>query len=240
ARLWLAQGRLLQAVRWARDRAPRVDGRLDARREPEYTTLARVLIAQGKPSQALGLLERLLQAAEAEGRPGGVVEILALRAPALYADGARSRALTVLQRALALAEPEGYVRTFVDEGAPMLALLTRLQSSADGSAPAGLDRAYLARLLDAFGSARGSTVTGGGAPAPRRPPRAARGEREREVLRLLAAGLSNGQIARELVVAVGTVKWHVKNIYAKLQVHNRTQAVARATELQLLPFSGGA
>ena len=136
--------------------------------------------------------------------------------------------MTALERALSLAEPEGYVRTFVDEGAPMAALLRRAASR--GVAPA-----YVSKLLDAL-DAEADTKS---MPADSTSPVAQRleeplSERELEVLRLVASGLSNREVAQELVLATGTIKKHINNIFTKLNVRSRTQAAAQARELGLL------
>ena len=136
--------------------------------------------------------------------------------------------MTALERALSLAEPEGYVRTFVDEGAPMAALLRRAASR--GVAPA-----YVSKLLDALEAEapmrRGSTGPASPVAQPLEEPLS---ERELEVLRLVVDGLSNRDIAQELVLATGTVKKHINNIFTKLNVRSRTQAVSQARELTLL------
>ena len=134
--------------------------------------------------------------------------------------------MAALERALTMAEPEGYVRTFVDEGAPMAALLRRAASR--GVAPA-----YVSKLLDALDAEaqmrRGSTALASPTAQPLEEPLS-----EREVLRRIAAGLSNRDIAQDLVLATGTVKKHTNNIFTKLGVRSRTQAVAQARELGLL------
>ncbi len=136
--------------------------------------------------------------------------------------------MAALERALTMAEPEGYVRTFVDEGAPMAALLRRAASR--GVAPV-----YVSKLLDAL-DAEAPMRRGpiGPASPTARPLEEPLSEREREVLRLIAAGLSNRDIAQELVLATGTVRKHINNIFGKLNVRSRTQAAAQARELGLL------
>jgi LuxR family maltose regulon positive regulatory protein len=127
--------------------------------------------------------------------------------------------MDALARALLLGEPEGYVRTFVDLGAPMGELLR-------GAAHRGIRTGYVGRLL-----ARAPAEPVPAASSPLIEPLS---DRELEVLRLIAAGLSNREIAQKLVITPGTAKWHANNIYGKLGVHSRTQAVALARELGLL------
>ena len=237
ARLWLVQGNLAAAVRWAQGSTLSVDDELSFQREFEHATLARVLIAQDKPGEALRFLERLLGAAEADERVGSLIGILALEALALQAAGDVAEAVNALAGALSLAEPEGYVRTFVDEGAPMAALLLRvLETQKEGrltTTLANISPEYISKLLAA--------IDGKTAPPTRMSPRRTAGslveplsERELEVLRLIASGASNRDIARKLFVSLATVKTHINNTYRKLEVHTRTQALARATELKLL------
>ena len=231
AQLELAQGNVVAAIHWADGSDLSVDDDdLSYPREGEYLALARVRIAQGREDPAapllqdvLRLLERLQRSAEAKARQGSVLEILVLRALALATQGDRTSALSTLQQALVLAEPEGYIRLFVDEGVPMLVLLR--QAQARGVAPE-----YVAALLAAFGALHLPDAALPTSSALLEPLT----EREREVLQLLAAGASNGEIARRLVLSVGTVKKHVSNICGKLDVHSRTQAIARARILHLL------
>ena len=152
--------------------------------------------------------------------------LLALKALALQARGESTAALVPLAKSLALAQPAGYVRTFVDEGAPMARLLR--QAAARGIAPE-----YTARLLAALGPYPGDEVAPGTPPGPAGLVEPL-SERELEVLQLVATGLTNREIAGELVVAIGTVKAHVHNITGKLGARNRTEAVARAREFRLL------
>jgi len=185
------------------------------------------------------LLDRLLADSKAKARLHSAIEILTLQALALQAQGDRSAALIVLEQALVLAEPKGYVRIFVDEGAPMAALLQEAHTR---------DRMpnYVTKLLAAFPEQTRrhadkemgnlSEVSVCVSPSLRVSQSLVEplSEREREVLRLVAAGLSNQEIAARLIVGVSTVKKHINNIFGKLAVRSRTQALARARELNLL------
>jgi LuxR family maltose regulon positive regulatory protein len=231
ARLALKLEEVDAAQAWAQEHltrprdAPGYPGYL---RQLESTTLARVLLAQGKPERAADILTPLLQPAEASGRTGDLVELLALSARAMDASGTSEQAVTLIQRALALAEPEGYIRLFVDEGLPLKALISRSLSQFRKKPQAGHKRliAYVARLVAAFSGKPADH-------APRAMPEAL-SARELEVLTLIAGGCSNGQIAGKLFISLGTVKRHVNNIFGKLEVGSRTQAVARARNLGLL------
>jgi LuxR family maltose regulon positive regulatory protein len=232
ARLALLQGDLQRAGHWADSSNLRPDDDLSYPRECEYLTLVRVRLAQGRhdPSgpalrDALHLLDRLLASAEAGMRTDSVIEILILRALALEVQGQHTGALAALERALTLAEPEGYVRRFVDEGAPMAALLRK-------ACARGLKSDYAAQLLAHAGVPAQPEIS----PPPSAIPhlREALTERELEVLRLLAAGRSNQEIAEELIIAVGTVKRHINSIMGKLQSQSRLEAVARARDLHLV------
>ena len=239
ARLLLARGEVAEAAQWTRERGLGVTDEPGYPREGEYLVLARVLLARQEPDQALTLLEWLYAQAAEQQRTGSVIEVRALQALALAARGDQIAGLTALAEALALAGPEGYVRVFVDEGVPMARLLARLavaQRSGQDTPRATVPPDYLDRLARPFQP--------GGAPAARPATRVAAGaeglveplsDRELQVLRLLAAGRSNRQIADELVVVVDTVKKHVGHILDKLGAANRTQAVARARALDLLP-----
>jgi len=243
ARLLLAQGDVLPAAEWAEAAGLRPADEPDYPREPEYLMLARVLLAQNEPGPALTLLERLLAAAASQERTGSIIEIQALRALALAARGDHARALGALTEALALAGRYGYVRVFADEGAPMHALLTRLPAARPGSGQPGaarpMDPGHLAVILRACGQpeAGPSPRAGAAAAAPglTQPLTEPLTDRELEVLRLLAAGRSNQQIARGLFLALDTVKKHVTHILGKLGAANRTEAAARARQLGLIP-----
>jgi LuxR family transcriptional regulator, maltose regulon positive regulatory protein len=197
-------------------------------RESERISLARLLVAREDYDEALRLLGSLRETAD--GR-SSVIEILVLRASALWAGGKREEAVSTLAEALVLAEPEGYVRTLVDEGPPMAELLSAVLQAQQRERLDPVERIpahYLRKLLAASErDAQGTASTAAGLAEPL-------SERELEVLQLIAAGKTNRRIASELFVSVGTVKTHINNLYRKLDAHSRTQALARATELNLL------
>jgi LuxR family transcriptional regulator, maltose regulon positive regulatory protein len=206
-------------------------------REREHLVLARLLIARGASARALPLLDRLHAAAVMQGRTGSAIEVRVVQALALEAASKPDCALDALEDALALAAPEGYVAVFVDEGTPMTDLLRRLVSSVQrGSRPrSGNEQVeYAIRLLSAAPRPRDElaspAVRISGAPVLIEPLT----EREAEVLLLLAEGLANREIANRLVVTVDTVKKHLTHIFGKLDAASRTQAIARARELNLL------
>jgi LuxR family maltose regulon positive regulatory protein len=226
ARIWIAQGRLGEALGWARERGLSVADDLSYLREFEHITLARVLLARYQDEraersiqEATRLLERLLRAAEEGQRTGSVIEILVLQSLAHQARCDIPAALASLRRAVTLAEPEGYVRIFADEGPPMASLLR-------AAAKQGIARNYVRRLLAAVNKTEDGTPVSQGLTEPL-------SERELDVLRLLGTDLDGPDIARELIVSLNTVRTHTKNIYAKLGVNNRRAAVRRARELDL-------
>jgi ATP/maltotriose-dependent transcriptional regulator MalT len=225
-RVWLAQGRLGDALDWAREQGLSACDDLSYGREFDHITLARLLLTQYTIDradhfmrEAIGLLHRLLQAAEAGERTGSVIEILVLLSLAHQAHGDIPDALVPLSRALTLAQPEGYVRMFVDEGPPMVVLLEA--AAKHGTAPS-----YVRRLLAALGKAEDRTPVKQGVIEPL-------SARELDVLRLLRTDLSGPEIARELMVSLHTLRTHTNNIYTKLGVNNRRAAVHRAEELDL-------
>ncbi len=228
-RLLVRQGRLAEALAWVRERGVSVDDELSYLREFEHITLARVLIARSRRDQAAGreamtLLDRLRTAAEEGARAGSLIEILTLQALAQAAQGDLPRALGPLERALTLAEPEGYLRVFVDEGPPMRTLLRH-------AAARGIASSYTQHLLAAFdGSAQPGSSAAQAAAGLAEPLTA----REVEILRLVATGMRNQQIADHLFISLATVKRHLANTYRKLGVGHRTEAVARANEQHLL------
>jgi LuxR family maltose regulon positive regulatory protein len=218
ARLWIAQGNLAAAGRWAQERGLKeADTPILYLYEVDHLVCARLLIAQGQLEAAESLLWRLHHAATAAERYGSLIEILILQAITFAALQRHQAALAALDQALGLAEAEGFVRVFLDEGAPVVDLLRRAVAQ---------DRhaRYALHVLKAVGETA----------AVSQPLLEPLSERELEVLRRVAAGYSNQEIAQDLVVALSTVKKHISNMYGKLEADSRTQAVARARDLGLL------
>ena len=245
AQTWVKQGRLAEALSWVRERGLSVEDELSYLREYEHITLARILICQYKldvqsPSserpyleeriqQSIDLLARLLEAAEADERTGSIIEILVVQALAYEAQGDLERAIASLERALLLAEPEGYVRIFAEPGTPMVQLLREAMTRS-------ITPIYTNRLLTAletWGQPQDDAPTASVVPSPQ-PLIEPLSQRELDVLRLLNTELSGPEIARELVVALSTVRTHTKRIYSKLGVTSRRAAVKQAAELGLI------
>ena len=222
ARIWLAQGGLDLAARWAADYGQMED--TEYLREFEDLTLSRVLLAQDSAPEALVLLDTLLPPAEVAGRMGTVIEILTLRALAVQATNDTAQALGNLERALKLARPEGYARVFIDEGQPMRDLLRR-------AAKRGIEPGYVGLLLAAGWPEKEKGQPATGMSALVEP----LSDREIQVLGLLADRLTNSEIAQRLVISLPTVKSHTSNIYGKLGVHSRKDAVIQAIALGILP-----
>lgn len=232
-RIWVAQGKLDEALGWAKARGLSVDNELSYLGEFDHISLARILLACYQRDRAacliadLGrLLERLLKAAEEGGRKGSVIEILVLQAIAYQAHGDLPAALSSLQHALTLGEPEGYIRLFLDEGPNMLKLLREVSERK-------IMPEYSARLMAAF---EAEPQKGDEKPdlSPEKLLIEPLTQREVDVLRLIAEGLSNQEIGDRLFLALDTVKGHNRRIFEKLQVQRRTEAIARARELGLL------
>jgi LuxR family maltose regulon positive regulatory protein len=226
ARAWLALGQLEEAERWARSYVADDSPSPGLVQEFENITLARLSLLQGKPGEASALLNQIRAAAVANGHKGRVIEILVLTALAQYDSDEKKVALETLHAALKMGEPEGYVRTFVDEGQPMAALLYEALAQ-------GIKLDYVGMLLAAFpvnNTISSSSPNRSEAPQQLIEPLS---ERELEVLQLMASGASNQGIAEAMVIALTTAKKHVSNIIRKLGVNNRTQAVTKGRNLGL-------
>ena len=233
-RLRLAQNELDAASQWAEESGLNTSGKPRPLHDisfftlMEYIVLARALIAQERLDDATRLLQWLLETAEMGGRTSRAIEMMILQALAFRTGGNTDQAMISLERALTLAEPRGFYRIFVDEGPSMAPLLyTALDR--------GIAPDYVRRLLQAFPTDEPKQID------PAKPPGFEAGyiepltDRETEVLRLIAKGLTNPEIATRLFLSLHTVKTHTRNIYSKLGVHTRTEAVATARTLGILP-----
>lgn len=235
-RIYLRQGRMENIQEWVRVHGFSVKDDLSYLHEFEYITFARVLLAEYKVNgkervvqDALSLLKRLLKAAEDKKRMGSMIEILIVTALAHHAVGNTTQAFASLERSLLLAMPEGYLRTFADEGEPMQSLLSAFQLQIDKQPRSQQQElvVYMGKLLSAFAQATSTTKPAAGMVEALSP-------RELDVLRLIAQGLSNLEISKRLFLALNTVKGHNRIIFGKLHVQNRTEAVVRARELDLI------
>ena len=227
ARIWLAQGKLEVASRWVGEHELDPDGEPTYLHEMEYIVLARILIAQERLEEAVRLLQRLLEAAEADGRISSVIEIMMLQALAAQSRGDTTQAMSTLAQALTLAEAGGFIRIFVDEGLPVARLLYEALSR-------GIRSDYVRRLLAAFPNPEPEQAGASQSQDPEFEWVEPLSERELEILQLIAEGLKNREISARLYLALNTVKTHNRNIFSKLGVNSRIQAVARARALGLL------
>ncbi len=220
AHWWIIQGSLERASQLVQRLGLTVEDEIPYSREPEYLLLLRLLLAQGKYDSFQSLAQRLLHMAEAAKRVGRVIEVLVLQALAFQGKRDMDQALSALERALALAQPEGYCRVFLDEGEPMAKLLFQAKAHRMG-------QGYASELLSALGEAFRTELS------PAQLLIDPLTLRELEVLKLIEGGYSNQDIADRLVISMPTVKRHISNIYAKLGVESRTQAVSLGKELRL-------
>lgn len=230
ARLWLGRGNLTPAIKWA------VEKKFQETANPESLSLGRVLIAMQRASftfpdkslpgidSLMEYLEKMLRTYEKTEWVQYSCELLILQALGYQALGGDADALRSLQHAIRLAEPAGFIRLFVDEGPPMRLLLARLKNAG------GTPQAYITRLLSVWGEKEMSGQLLNRLVSLQE----TLSSREMEVLRLLAAGRVKAEIAHTLVIAPNTVKKHIANIFGKLAVTNRADAVARAREMGLI------
>lgn len=250
ARFALAQGDLATVQRWieVQDVMSYVDEPLpevyDTQplyrlRKYELIVLSRLLVLQDKPAYALGVLDRLLPVAERQQRPSLTIEIHLLRALAFDKCGHRDQAMASLGQGLKLAESEGYTRPFVDMGEPLRLLIAdfRFWIGRQQRGEIGAHAyAYAEKLLSLLGD--GSPSSHDMSFSKIQNPKSKTedlleplSDRETDVLRLLDSSLSTTDIADALFLSVHTVRSHLKNIYSKLNVHSRYEAVAKAKDI---------
>ena len=225
---WLGSGNMAAALQWAQESGLGVDDEPNSLHEVEYVALTHILIAQNKLDEADQLLQRLIKNATTGGRVYMLIEMRLWRVLIFSLKTDSAAALAELKLALALAEPGGFIMIFVSKGKPVADLLEEIlavKKRDHNAAAAGFSLSYARKIRSAF-----KTV---------KPPKIedlmdAISEREMEVLHLIAAGLSNKEIAEKLFISLNTVKTHTKNINSKLDVNSRNKAVARAKELGIL------
>lgn len=225
ARIWLTERNLVAIDHWVQGRQLNKDDELIFAREVEYIVLARILIMKGELYDAVNLLERLIEKAEAGDRITRLIEMLLVLALAKNAQGDIDNAVVTLLKSLSLAASGGHIRIFVDEGPSIEALLRRVKVEN------GKIKGHISTLLATFEE----KITG--SPSRTQPLIEPLSERELEVLHLIAQGLTNQEISSRLYLSLNTVKVHTRNIYGKLGVNNRTQAVARANGLGILLYA---
>ncbi|HEX6551772.1 MAG TPA: LuxR C-terminal-related transcriptional regulator, partial [Ktedonobacteraceae bacterium] len=248
---WLAQGNLAEASEWATQAMYSLDT-WDPLRKREMLMLVRVSLAQQHSAQAIQMLERWSQHIDQTGDSDTAIQFLALQVVALQQAEKREQAAAVAARLLQLSEPEGYIRVYLDAGAPMKqvlkALLPALQDGKPGTPALSISRPYVLRLLSAFEQEEDRSAQGRDAPpatthktlshtpqhAVQRGPIEPLSRQEQRVLRLLVAGQTYAEMAQELVVSPNTVKTQISSIYRKLGVSRRAEAIAMASRLHLL------
>jgi LuxR family transcriptional regulator, maltose regulon positive regulatory protein len=233
ANIWHAQGD--QAAKtWLHAHYASLEQPLLLPREKENVTLVRLMIDAQQYDQALAAIERLVAFAHTVGCTRSEVDLLVLRAIVRLSQSDKSAAQAALDQSLALAAPMGYARVFLDESRALASLLAQI---ARGDSPAAR---YATKLITSFPEGRLQIVD---VRLKEEKPTTYHlqfamleplSEREREILRQIAAGRSNQEIAATLVIAISTVKKHINNIFGKLDVQSRTQALVRARELDLL------
>lgn len=232
ARRWLEQGNHDAVERWTEENHLGLDDDFSYHREGYYLVLARSYIARARLDNALYLLDRMVKRADDGKRRGSLIHALILQALAFHASSDSREAIASLSRALSLAQSEQPIRVFIDEGQAIAPLLKKIfDMERKGLLEHSISPDYLAHLLTALGKPISSS-----APIRRMAGHRADvlSERELEVLRLLADGLESNEIAERLFIAVDTARKHIKNIYSKLGVHSRWEAIKHAETFSLL------
>ena len=192
----------------------------DPAREEEYLVLARVMLAKGKLKEAKDMLSQMEKSALLGDRQARLINIYIIQAGAEQSLGKPDEAVSLLEKALRIALPGRYLRPFIDAGGEIAKMLRKMRP---------VSPAFVESILSAFSGSGQETVA-----AVKANLVDGLSEREREILRLVAQGLSNGEIANKLYITPGTTKWHLNNIFSKLGVNSRTKAVSLAQELKLL------
>lgn len=229
-RVRLSQNNTDAALQWVEHRHIQVTDKTSIAREYEHLTLVRLFIFQKSTEDAIRLLNRLEKDASRADRLGSLIEILLLLALAYQEEGKHVSAVESLEKALHLASTEDYVRIFLDEGESLFVLLSQYlkQYSNRSDVASSYAKQLLPLFIDYKGKENCESITAEAADA------VSLTNREKEILRQIAGGYSNDDIARSLFLSVGTVKGYTYNLYQKLRVKNRVQAVSKALEMNLL------
>ena len=231
AKIWIKQKQLEPLLVWATRKALSLEGGVPYMLEDQAILLARVQITLGQFQPALASIERLLSATQAGGRWGRCIELRRLQSLAWFLLGKSETAFESLESSLEVAEGEGYTRIFLDDGEPMEQLLAAYREQ-----PTARFKEYATRLLKASDKEKRSISSNPDNPKLIQSTGLIEplSEREMEILRLMATGLNNQEIGEQLVISLNTVKSHLKNIFGKLGVNSRMQAVTRARDIGLL------
>jgi len=219
AQVWFLQGKLGPVGRWLKENSFSIADEIVAYRDLGHIILARYLLAQGEIDDAKYLLEKLIYGLEKLGRTLLLIEVLMIQAQALESEGDRAGAIAAIARALQLGVKGNCVRVFINEGKPVANMIEKLLNE-----KIDIPRAFAKKLLAEF---KIKEIT----ESEKKHEIEMLSERELEIMRLIAAGLSNKKISEKLYISLSTVKTHLRNIYSKLDAHSRTEAVARANEL---------
>lgn len=228
-RIWLAQNEIAKAIQWARSNQLTVDDPVIDFLEIEYLSLARILLAEKEAPAIIYLLDRWQPAAEKARRQARLIEMMLLRGLAYQEQDDNEKATIAMARALKMAAPEGFVRTFADEGPAAEQLLTETIQRFSGQWPVSM-KEYSRNLAAVMAAESEKTPSAERSSTLVEP----LSEREIQILRLIAAGLSNQEIAGELYLTVGTVKTYTYHLYGKLGVNRRAQAVEKGRQLGII------
>ncbi|UCE42155.1 MAG: hypothetical protein JSV17_04065 [Candidatus Aminicenantes bacterium] len=229
ARIWLELGHTDLLLQWTDERGISTKDKLSCRIEPEHVVLARILITLDRPEEADRFLKRQIKNAQEGHRVTSVMEMRLVRVKALYAQAKIEETIQELKRALALGEKGGFIHVFTMEGKMIARLLGKIledhkRAKSDQDLP--YSTKYLNKILAAIEGAKFQQKIAGIDESL--------SEREIEVLKLIASGLTNQEIAEKLFISINTVRTHTKNINSKLNVHSRTQAIAHAKKQGLI------